>query len=79
MTKVVSLVLTMSALGLAGCSGDDIDWREEGRGIGRGLQQEGNAVTAEACATAIRAYVRDVGLPSSESGLSAMQQGCQDQ
>lgn len=78
MTKALSLVLTISALGLAGCTGDDIDWREEGRGIARGLQQEGTAVTAEACATAIKAYVRDVGLPSSDDGLRAMQQGCEE-
>ena len=80
MTKLLSVVLALSALGLAGCSGgDDVDWREEGRGVGRGLQQEGTAVTAEACATAIKAYVRDVGLPSSDEGLRAMQQGCEEQ
>ena len=80
MTKALSLVLTMSMLALAGCSADDdIDWREEGRGIGRGLQQEGTAVTAETCATAIKAYVRDVGLPSSDAGRRAMQQGCEEQ
>lgn len=81
MSNALPLRITAAACAVAitACSVDDgIDWRAEGRSIGRGLQEQGSRPTADACLRAIEAYERDVGLPSSDDGRRAMQEGCED-
>ena len=77
--RPLSIAAVLCAVALAACSADEgIDWRAEGDSVGRGLQEQGSRPTADTCQSAVEAYVRDVGLPSSAAGRRAMQEGCED-